>query len=192
MKPIFFAGQAELRKWFVKNHIKEKELVVGFYKTGTGKPTISWSQSVDEALCFGWIDGLRKSIDDESYMIRFTPRKPGSIWSAINIQKIQALTKQGFMYTAGLEAFSHRQEKKSRVYSFENAPVPLSKPYEKLFKANKKAWTWFQQQAPSYRKVATRWVMTAKQQATQQSRLTTLITDSEAGRRLKHLSYGKK
>jgi uncharacterized protein YdeI (YjbR/CyaY-like superfamily) len=192
MKPIFFPSQAELRKWFEKNHLKEKELIVGFYKSGTGKPTITWPQSVDEALCFGWIDGVRKSIDDESYMIRFTPRKPGSNWSAINIKKIEELTKQGLMYPAGLEAFSRRQEKKSKIYAYEKEPVALSKAYEKLFKANKKAWAWFQSQAPSYQKVATHWIMTAKQESTQQSRLQTLITDCEAGRKLKHLSYGKK
>jgi len=192
MEPIFFDRPAALRKWFEKNHLKEKELVVGFYKTGTGKPTITWPQSVDEALCFGWIDGVRKSIDDESYMIRFTPRKPTSIWSAINIKKIEELTKQGLMLPAGLEAFKQRSEKMSRVYSYENEPVPLSKPFEKTFKANKKAWAYFQSQPPSYQKVATRWIMTAKQEATQQSRLQTLIADSEAGHWLKHLSYGKK
>ena len=192
MEPIFFANPAAFRKWFEKNHLKEKELVVGFYKTGTGKPTITWPQSVDEALCFGWIDGVRKSIDDESYMIRFTPRKPTSIWSAINIKKIEDLTRQGLMYPAGLEAFRKRSEKKSRVYSYENEPVSLSKPYEKSFKANKKAWEYFQLQPPSYQKVATRWIMTAKQEATQQSRLQTLIADCEAGRWLKHLSYGRK
>jgi uncharacterized protein YdeI (YjbR/CyaY-like superfamily) len=192
MEPIFFKSQAELRKWFMKNHQKEKELVVGYYKTATGKPSVTWPQSVDEALCFGWIDGVRKSIDEESYMIRFTPRKPGSIWSAINIKKIEELTKQGLMQPAGLEAFAHRQEKKSKVYSYENEAVPFSPAFEKTFKANKKAWAYFQSQMPSYQKVATRWVMTAKQEATRQSRLKTLIADSEAERWLKHLSYGRK
>src|ERR1700749_1534550 len=119
MEPTFFAKQADFRKWLTKNHEKQKELYVGFYKVGSGKPSITWPQSVDEALCFGWIDGVRKSIDEHSYYIRFTPRKPGSIWSAINIKKIEELTQKGLMYPMGIEAFGKRKENKSKVYAYE-------------------------------------------------------------------------
>jgi uncharacterized protein YdeI (YjbR/CyaY-like superfamily) len=187
MEPIFFSRQAELRKWFEKNHDKTKELLVGFYKTKTGKESITWPQSVDEALCFGWIDGIRKSIDAESYVIRFTPRKPGSIWSAINIQKVEELSKKGLMHPAGIEAFNKRDEKKSKVYSFEQKNIQLDKNFEKLFKQNKKAWKFFQCQPPSYQRPAIWWIMSAKQEATKQKRLETLIEDSEEGERIKLL-----
>src|SRR5437868_3468723 len=114
MQPIFFAKQSDLRKWFEKNHDKEKELWIGFYKTNSGKPSITWPESVDQALCFGWIDGVRKSLGEDSYVIRFTPRKPKSIWSAINIKKVEELTKLGLMHPAGIDAFNKRDEKKSR------------------------------------------------------------------------------
>jgi uncharacterized protein YdeI (YjbR/CyaY-like superfamily) len=183
-EPVYFVKPSDLRKWFAKNHLKKTELVVGFYKTSSGKPSITWSESVDEALCFGWIDGVRKSIDGERYMIRFTPRKPTSIWSAINIKKIEELTKKGLMQPAGLEAFSKRTEQRSKVYSHENAQKTLDRPIEKTFKANKKAWTFFQAQAPSYRKVCIHWIMGGKQEATRMGRLNKLIAESEAGRRL--------
>ncbi len=117
MAPLFFTKQSDFRKWFIKNYKKEIELLVGFYKVGSGKPSITWTQSVDEALCFGWIDGIRKSIDHESYCIRFTPRKPKGNWSAINIAKIEQLKKQGKMYPAGLASFQKREETKSKIYS---------------------------------------------------------------------------
>jgi uncharacterized protein YdeI (YjbR/CyaY-like superfamily) len=166
MTPIFFAKQSDFRKWLQKNHKKETELLVGFYKVGSGKPSMSWSQSVDEALCFGWIDGVRKSIDKDSYQIRFTQRKSTSIWSAINIRKIEELTKGGLMQPAGLASFEKRIESKSKIYSHEKDEVEFTQDFKKQFKANKKAWDYFQSLAPSYRKVSTHWVMSAKQEAT--------------------------
>ena len=179
MTPTFFAKQSEFRRWLDKNHNKETELLVGFYKVDSGKPSMTWSQSVDEALCFGWIDGVRKSIDKDSYQIRFTQRKSTSIWSAVNIQKIEELTKQGFMQPAGLASFENRKEDKSKIYSYENEEVKFSSDFEKLFKANKIAWDYFQSLAPSYRKPSTNWVMSAKQEATRIKRLKELIDDSE-------------
>lgn len=179
MTPTFFAKQSEFRKWLNKNHKKETELLVGFYKVDSGKSSMTWSQSVDEALCFGWIDGVRKSIDKDSYQIRFTQRKSTSIWSAVNIQKIEELTKKGFMQPAGLASFENRKEDKSKIYSYENEEVKFSSDFEKLFKANKIAWDYFQSLAPSYRKPSTNWVMSAKQEATRIKRLKELIDDSE-------------
>ncbi len=181
MTPIFFANQSQFRKWLQKNHKKESEVLVGFYKVGSGKPSMTWSQSVDEALCFGWIDGVRKSIDEDRYQIRFTQRKPGSNWSAVNINKIEELTKKGLMQPAGLAAFEKRTESRSRIYSFEKEEAELTKDFIKQFKANKKAWEYFQALAPSYRKISTHWVMSAKQEITRLKRLNLLISDSEAG-----------
>ena len=181
MKPTFFAKQSDFRKWLKKNHKKETELVVGFYKVDSGKPSITWSQSVDEALCFGWIDGVRKSINKDSYQIRFTQRKPTSIWSAINIKKVAELTKQGQMQPAGLASFEKRTEQKSRIYTYENEEAKFTQTFEKQFKANKKAWSYFQSLAPSYKKLSTHWVMRAKQETTQIKRLNQLISDSAAG-----------
>jgi uncharacterized protein YdeI (YjbR/CyaY-like superfamily) len=181
MKPIFFAKQSDFRKWLQKNHKRETELLVGFYKVGSGKPGMTWSQSVDEALCFGWIDGVRKSIDKDSYQIRFTQRKPTSIWSAINIKKVAELTKQGKMQPAGLASFEKRTEQKSKIYTYENEEAKFTQTFEKEFKANKKAWSYFQSLAPSYKKLSTHWVMRAKQDSTKTKRLSELIGDSEKG-----------
>ena len=156
-------------------------MLVGFYKVGSGKTSMTWPQSVDEALCFGWIDGVRKSIDKESYQIRFTQRKPTSIWSAINIRKIEELKKQGLMRPAGLASFEKRTERKSRIYSYEKDEAELTKNFKKQFKTNKKAWDYFQSLAPSYRKVSTHWVMNAKQETTRLKRLNQLISESAAG-----------
>jgi uncharacterized protein YdeI (YjbR/CyaY-like superfamily) len=191
MKLIFFPTQKDLRKWFEKNHKKEKELWAGFYKVSSGKPSITWSQSVDEAICFGWIDGIRKSVDEESYCIRFTPRNPKSNWSAINIKKAKALIEFGQIKPEGLRLFNLRNEEKSKVYSYENAAVEFEKSFEKKFKANKNAWKYFQSAPPSYRKVTTRWVMSAKQEATRLKRLNELIIDSAAGKKIKAMNYGK-
>ena len=192
MKPIFFKKQSDLRKWFEKNADKETSLLVGFYRVATGKPSITWPQSVDEALCFGWIDSIRNSIDDESYSIRFTPRKPNSIWSAVNIKKVEELKNQGLMKPKGLELFNMMDKKRTQIYSFERSVVEFSPQYEKKFKANKKAWKFFQQMPPSYRKPVTNWVMSAKQEETRLRRLATLITDSEEGRKIKGMDYPKK
>jgi len=180
MSPKFFTANA-FRKWLEKNHHKETEVVVGFYKVKSGKPSMSWSESVDEALCFGWIDGVRTSIDAESYKIRFTPRKAGSIWSAVNIRKMKELTKAGRMTEAGIAAFEKRKDDKSAIYAHENKEVEFPAEIEKRFKANKKAWQYFQSLAPSYRKPSKNWVLGAKQEATREKRLMKLIADSEAG-----------
>jgi uncharacterized protein YdeI (YjbR/CyaY-like superfamily) len=184
MKPLFFASSTDFRNWLMENHQKETELVVGFYKVGSGKPSMTWSQSVDEALCFGWIDGIRRSIDKDSYCIRFTQRKPTSNWSAINIRKIEELTRQGLMQPAGLESYQLRKEDKSRIYTYENKPVKLAEPFEERFKANKNAWVFFTSQAPSYQKTIMYWVMSAKQTSTQLKRLEKLIAESELKKRV--------
>jgi uncharacterized protein YdeI (YjbR/CyaY-like superfamily) len=188
----FFPTQKHLRKWFEKNHKKEKELLAGYYKVSSGKPSVTWSQSVDEALCVGWIDGIRKSIDDESYCIRFTPRNPKSNWSAINIKKVEELTKLGLMKPEGLKAFGLRKENKSKVYSYENPIVELDKSIEKKFKANKQAWKYFKSTAPWYQKITTRWIMSAKQETTRLKRAEELIRDCAAGKKIKAMGYGKK
>jgi uncharacterized protein YdeI (YjbR/CyaY-like superfamily) len=192
MKIVFFPTQKDLRKWFEKNHKKEKELFAGYYKVSSGKPSITWSDSVDEALCFGWIDGIRRNVDEESYCIRFTPRNPKSNWSAINIKKVEGLTRLGLMKPEGLAAFSFRKEEKSKLYSYENPAVGFEKSYEKKFKANKQAWKNFQSMAPSYQKTTTRWVMSAKQKETKLKRLDELIRDCALGKKIKAMSYGKK
>jgi uncharacterized protein YdeI (YjbR/CyaY-like superfamily) len=184
IKPTFFNTQNKLRKWFEKNHKKKKELLVGYYKVASGKPSITWSQSVDEAICFGWIDGIRKSIDDESYCIRFTPRNPKSSWSTVNTKKVNELTKLSLMKPEGLIAFSYRKNEK--------LAVEFDKSYRQKFKANKKAWQFYQSMAPSYQKTTTQWVMSAKQESTQLKRLNELISDCEAGKKIKALSYAKK
>ena len=179
MAPTFFANQSGFRNWLKKNHKKVTELIVGFYKVDSGKPSMTWPQSVDEALCFGWIDGVRTSIDKDSYQIRFTPRKPTSIWSAINIKKVEELTKQGLMQPAGLASFKKRKEERSKVYAFENEEMNFTAEFEKKFKANKKAWVYFRSLAASYKKVSKHWVMSAKQEATRLKRLGQLIEESE-------------
>jgi len=192
MKPKFFKNQKELRKWFEKNHKNEKEIWVGFYKKNSGKANFTWSQSVDQALCFGWIDGIRKSIDEVSYMIRFTPRNPKSNWSAINIKKISELTKLGLMHPAGVEAFKKREDERSEVYSFEQNIIKLSREYELKFKSNKKAWKFFQSLPPSTKKPSIWWVMSAKKEETQLKRLDTLIKSSAESVIIPPLRWSKK
>ena len=184
MTPTFFANQIQFRKWMEKNHEKDSELWVGFYKKDSGKESITWPQAVDEALCFGWIDGIRKSIDSLSYMIRFTPRKSTSNWSVINIKRAKELSELGLMHPAGISVFKNRDEKKSNQYSFEQKSVKLDEEYEKKFRANKKAWNHFQSMAPSYKKTATWWVMSAKQEETRERRLNILIKDSELAQKI--------
>ena len=181
MKPTFFSQSSDFRKWLEKNHSTKAELIVGFYKVGSGQPSMTWSQSVDQALCFGWIDGVRRSIDKHRYQIRFTPRKPGSTWSTVNIEKVKVLTKQGLMQEAGLAIFKKRTKSKSGIYSHENEEMKFSPGLNKQLKENKKAWKFFRSLAPSYRKASTNWVMSAKQEATQTKRMNMLIADCEAG-----------
>ncbi len=180
----FFSTQAAFREWLEKHHKKETELLVGFYKVSSGKPSMTWSQSVDQALCFGWIDGVRRLIDNESYSIRFTPRRSSSIWSAINIQKVEELTKAGLMTPEGQKAFDLRTENKSRIYSHEKEPAILNPNYESQFKMNSLAWDFFNAQAPSYKKVMIHWIMTAKQEKTRISRLEKTIQISEQQKRM--------
>lgn len=181
--PSFFATPADFRKWFEKNHEREPELLVGFYKTDSGKPSITWPESVDVALCFGWIDAVRRRIDDESYSIRFTRRKPTSTWSAINIAKVAELTRSGMMTPAGLKAFAARKDAKSGIYSYEQKEKQTELPAEfaKRFQAKKKAWKYFNEQPPWYRRTSTHWVTSAKKEETQLRRLETLMTCSGSG-----------
>jgi len=181
---VHFFDAKQFRKWLEKNHAKETEVYIGFYKKATGKEKMDWSEAVDQAICFGWIDGVRRSIDGESYCNRFTPRKPTSNWSNINIKKVEELTKQGLMKPAGIAAFEKRKAEKSGIYSFENEAKALSPELEKHFKANKKAWDYFWAQPPGYKKLNIYRVMSAKQEKTQWSRLEKLITASEAGNRI--------
>lgn len=180
---LFFATPSDFRNWLELNYKTETELLVGFYKVKTRKPSITWSESVDQALCFGWIDGIRRKIDEESYSIRFTPRRKTSIWSDINIKKVEELTKLGLMKDEGLEAFSLRTTNKSNIYSHKN-PVKFALEYEKQFKANNLAWDFFERQAPSYKKGVTHWIMSAKQEKTRLSRLGKLIVESENEKRI--------
>ena len=184
-EPHFFATPAEFRKWLEKHHTTASELWVGFYKKGSGKPSITWPESVDEALCAGWIDGVRKSIDDESYKIRFTPRKASSNWSAVNIKRIQELIDQGRVLPAGREAFAKRKEEKSGIYAYEQRKsAELDPAALEQFQAHKAAWEFFQAQPPGYRKLIIWWVVSAKKEETRQKRLATLIKASAAGWRV--------
>jgi uncharacterized protein YdeI (YjbR/CyaY-like superfamily) len=184
-KPTYFATPAAFRAWLDANHATAPELLVGFYKTTSGKPSITWPESVDEALCFGWIDGVRKSLGADAYTIRFTPRKPTSIWSAINVAKIEALRAAGKMRPAGETAFAKRTAARTGVYSHErNAAAKLSPAQATLLAANAKAAAWFAAQAPWYQRTATHWVISAKQEATRERRLAELIRCSAAGRRI--------
>lgn len=177
----FFKSPAEFNKWLGRNHAKATELWVGYYKRATGKPSMTWPESVQEALCYGWIDGVRKSVDAESYMIRFTPRKPTSNWSAVNVGYVEKLIAEGRMKPAGLKAYKARKEHKTAVYSFENRKT-LDPAYEKKIRANKKAWAFFAAQPPWYRRTAGHWVMDAKRGETRLRRLTILIADSAEGK----------
>jgi uncharacterized protein YdeI (YjbR/CyaY-like superfamily) len=184
MEPTFFATQKDFRKWLEKNHSKVGELLVGFWKVGSGKPSMTWSESVDQALCFGWIDGIRKKLDDEAYTIRFTPRRPKSIWSKINIEKVERLKSEGLMTAAGLAAYEKKEDHRSVVYAYENRPKEFSAEYEKRFRKNRGAWKFFEQQPAGYRRLMIFWVMSAKQEGTRESRLEKLIAASIEKKRL--------
>ncbi len=188
MKILFFATPADFRAWLEKHHAVEMELSVGFYKRDSGRPSITWPESVDVALCYGWIDGVRNSIDEISYRIRFTPRKATSIWSAINVSRVAELTKLGLMRPAGLKAFDARKGDKTGIYAYEQRKkAKLPPAYERQFRANKKAWDFFQSQPPWYRRTAAYRVISAKQEPTRLKRLAQLIRDSEAGQPIKEL-----
>jgi uncharacterized protein YdeI (YjbR/CyaY-like superfamily) len=189
MTPEFFATPSELRAWLAQHHDKSKELWAGFYKKNSGNPSVTWPEAVEVALCFGWIDGIRKSIDEISYAIRLTPRKPRGTWSAINIKKVQELTKLGHMHAAGLEAFQARVKEKSGIYSYEQRRnLKLDPSYEKKLRANKKAFEFFRAQPLWYQRTSTYWVMSAKKEETRLKRLATLIACSRAGQAIKPLT----
>jgi uncharacterized protein YdeI (YjbR/CyaY-like superfamily) len=188
MKPRFFRKQSDFRAWLEKNHAKESELFVGLYRASAADRGVGYKQALDEALCFGWIDGVRKSIDDETWMIRFTPRKKGSIWSKVNLKRAEELIASGEMAPAGRRAFDERDMKKAGTsYSFEKPPMFLTDDMEMGFRQHNKAWKWFVAQAPSYQKVAVHWVMSAKREETRHKRLGELIADSAKGQRVKPL-----
>jgi uncharacterized protein YdeI (YjbR/CyaY-like superfamily) len=183
--PMFFAESSDFGKWLEEHHNSTPELWVGFYKKGSGKPSITWPESVVEALCFGWIDGVRKSLNDSSYMIRFTPRKPGSIWSAVNIEYVEQLINSGKMRPEGLKAFELRKEEKSSIYAYEQKDeAKLDEASEQQFRSNAKAWDFFQSQPAWYRKQAIYRVISAKREETRVKRLAVLIEGSEQGRRV--------
>ena len=184
MKPKFFRKPADFRAWLEAHHATESELLVGFYKKDSGKPSITWPESVAEALCFGWIDGIRRNIDEEAYSIRFTPRKRTSIWSAINIKIAEDLLAAGRMQSAGCEAFKARRENRSGIYAYEQRPQDLPEPYAGKFKKHKAAWKFYQVQPAGYRKLTTWWIVSAKQEETRLKRLAKLIETSAAGRRV--------
>ena len=181
----FFATPKKFREWLEINHAETNVLWVGFYRKASGKPSITWPESVDEALCFGWIDGLRKSIDETSYQIRFTPRKATSNWSAVNIARARELTKLGRMRPAGLKAFEKRTEAKSEVYAYENRKSAiLDNELEKLFRRETKAWKFFHDQPPGYHQTLIWWIISAKRDETRKKRLQRVIDSSKAGKRL--------
>jgi uncharacterized protein YdeI (YjbR/CyaY-like superfamily) len=185
MQPLYFASPAAFRAWLQEHHAEEQQLLVGFHKKSSGEPSITWPESVDAALCFGWIDGVRKNVDSTRYSIRFTPRRPGSIWSKINIDRVQALIELGLMQPAGLKAFEKRTANRSAIYAYEQRQHPvLAEVHERVFRKNKKAWDFFQTQAPSYRRVVTYWVISAKQEETRLRRLAALIDASAERRRV--------
>ena len=189
MDPIFFESPAELRAWLEQNHDAETELIVGAHRKATGRPSVTWPEIVDQALCFGWIDGIRRGIDDESWSIRLTPRKPTSNWSNVNIGRIAELDRKGLMHPAGLAAFERRSEARSGIYSYERRKAAkFDSDQEREFRANAAAWSFFQSLPAGYRRTATHWVTVAKREETRRKRLSTLIEDSANGRRLRHLT----
>jgi uncharacterized protein YdeI (YjbR/CyaY-like superfamily) len=184
MAAAYFRSAAEFRKWLAAHHAKETELLVGFHKKGSGRPSMTWPESVDEALCFGWIDGVRRRVDETRYTIRFTPRRRRSTWSLVNVNRVKELIAEKRMKPAGLAAFVARVARKTGNYSYENRPTELDEASAKVLRGNAKAWAFFAAQPPSYRKLANWWVTSAKREETRQRRLAKLIADSAAGKRI--------
>jgi uncharacterized protein YdeI (YjbR/CyaY-like superfamily) len=182
MEVLYFPSPAAFRRWLAAHHSSARGLLVGFHKKGSGKPSLTWPESVDEALCFGWIDGVRRSVDGERYTIRFTPRKKTSIWSAVNVERVRVLTEEGRMRPEGLEAFRERRENRSGIYSYEKRPDSLPEPYRAELRKNRPAWTHFEAQPPWYRRAAAWWVISAKKEETRARRLAALMEASAAGR----------
>jgi len=191
MNPTFFQTASAFRRWLARHHATADVLLVGLYKKGSGRPSMTWPEAVDVALCYGWIDGVRKSLDEVSYTIRFTPRKPGSIWSTVNIRRAQALIEQGNMQPAGLKAYQARKENKSGIYSYEQRSVDLAEPYNRQLRQNEAAWRFFQLQPPSYRKAACWYIVSAKKEETRLRRLEMLVAHSVQGRRLPQFTPSK-
>jgi uncharacterized protein YdeI (YjbR/CyaY-like superfamily) len=181
----YFPSPAALRAWFRANHAKAEELWVGYHKKGSGRPSVTWPESVDEALCVGWIDGIRKTIDADRYTIRFTPRRNGSIWSAVNIRRVKALSDEKRMRAAGLKAYAARLENRSGIYAYEQRRDELEEPYAGRMKTHRAAWEFFTAQPPGYRKVIGWWIVSAKREETRLQRLQKLIEMSEKGKRLR-------
>ena len=193
MQPTFFATPDKWRAWLARHHATAAELLVGFYKRDTGRPSITWPESVDHALCYGGIDGVRKSLGAECYTIRFTPRRPGSTWSKVNLKRVQELEALGLMEPAGRAAHAARTAAKSGIYSYEQrAEAQFTPEQKRAFRRNRKAWAYFQAEAPWYRRTATYWVVSAKREDTRAKRLATLIADSAAGRRIGLLDRPRK
>ena len=189
MEPTFFATPADFRAWLERHHADRSELLVGFHKKGSGRPSITWPESVDEALCFGWIDGVRRSLGEEAYTIRFSPRQARSTWSAVNVRRAEDLIAEGRMTPAGLAAFEARSGDRTGVYSYEQRHAAALEPeQEERFRAHAAAWEWFSARPPSYRRAAIHWVTSAKRPETRERRLATLIEDSAAGRPVKPLA----
>lgn len=184
MKPKFFSSPSDFRQWLEKNYHTASELLVGFHKKSSGKKSVTYAEALDEALCFGWIDGVRKSLNETSYTIRFTPRKPKSIWSNVNVRHVERLKKEGRMHAAGLEAYEKRDPERTGIYAFENAPHTLSPAYEKKFRQNKKAWKFFEEQPPGYKKLMIFRIMSGKKEETRLRRLEQTIEVSEKGVRM--------
>ena len=192
MKVKYFKSASEFRQWLEENHVRVSELWVGFFKKDSRKAGLTYAEAVDDALCFGWIDGLKKRVDELSYTHRFTPRQPGSNWSRINVQHVERLKKAGRMTTAGLKAYAARKPQRSGIYSFENAPRTLANADEKQFKADKVAWGFFLRQPPGYQRTAIWWMVGAKKPETRARRLSQLIQESRNGRRLGQVTGSNK
>ncbi|MBS1841375.1 MAG: YdeI/OmpD-associated family protein [Acidobacteria bacterium] len=187
----YFPDIASFRAWLKNNHKTKSELIVAFHRVGSGKKSITYPEALDEALCFGWIDGVRKSLSPTAYTTRFTPRKPKSNWSIVNTRRVRVLIKLKRMTSHGLRVFQSRDERRTERYSYERKTSKLSRKQEKLFRANKLAWKFFQLQAPWYRRVTTWWVVSAVKPETRERRLAELIRDSAAGRRIHTLANNK-
>ena len=190
-EPTFFPTEADFHRWLEANHQTAPELLVGFWKKGSGKPSIDWAQARDQALCFGWIDGIRKSLGDDAYTIRFTPRRKGSIWSKVNVERYEALKAAGLMTPAGTRAYDENKHK-SGVYAYENAQKELTPEEEQRFRGNRAAWANWEQRPPSYRRSALYWITSAKKPETRARRLAELIAVSAEGRRLPQYDWRKK
>ena len=190
-EPTFFPTAADLRRWLVANHATAPELLVGFWKKGSGRPSIDWPQARDQALCFGWIDGVRKSLGEDAYTIRFTPRRKGSVWSKVNVERFEALKATGLMTPAGERAYEENKHK-SGLYSYERETARLSPVEESVFRKNAAAWSDWERRPPGYHKAVLHWVTSAKKPETRAKRLATLIECSAAGEKIPGYDIGRK